>query len=74
MRIKAPLPLIATLKFKDHGHLGEHLGQEIAQVYKACKKERLRHMGDASNSYGRPAKPASVMPSQSQGADVSLRW
>lgn len=39
MIIKALLPLIAALKFKDNGHRGKHFGQEIAQVYKACKKE-----------------------------------
>lgn len=47
MLIKALLPLIAALKFKDNGHRGEHFGQEIANVYKACKAE-----------ISRPPKPA----------------
>jgi hypothetical protein len=42
MLIKALLPLIAALKFKDNGRRGEHFGQEIAQVYKACKEEIKR--------------------------------
>ena len=39
MFIKALLPLIAVFKFKCDGHQGQHFGQEIAQVYKACKEE-----------------------------------
>lgn len=39
MLIKALLPLIAVFKFKCDGHHGQHFGQEVAQVYKACKKE-----------------------------------
>jgi len=39
MFIKALLPLIAALKYKCDNHEGEYFGQQIAQVYKACKKE-----------------------------------
>ncbi|WP_313603912.1 hypothetical protein [Comamonas jiangduensis] len=42
MFIKALLPLIAVFKFKCNGHEGQHFGQEVAQVYKACKEELQR--------------------------------
>lgn len=42
MLIKALLPLIAALKYKCDNHEGEYFGQQVAQVYKACKEEIKR--------------------------------
>lgn len=39
MLIKALLPLIAVFKYKYAGLEGKNFGKQIAQVYKACKKE-----------------------------------
>ena len=37
MFIKALLPLIAAIKYKLDHVCGEQFGEQIAQVYKACK-------------------------------------
>lgn len=38
MFIKSLLPLIAVFKFKCDHHHGQHFGQEIARIYRACKE------------------------------------
>lgn len=53
MFIKALLPLIAVLKYKCDNHEGEYFGQQVAQVYKACKEE----IRQAPNQT-KPAEPA----------------
>lgn len=42
MFIKALLPLIAAIKYKLDHVCGEQFGEQIAQVYKACKEELNR--------------------------------
>ena len=42
MFIKALLPLIAAIKYKLDHVCGEQFGEQIAQVYKACKEEIKR--------------------------------
>jgi hypothetical protein len=40
--IKALLPLIAAIKYKLEHASGEQFGEQMAQVYKACKQELSR--------------------------------
>jgi len=40
--IKALLPLIAAIKYKLEHVSGEQFGEQMAQVYKACKEELSR--------------------------------
>ena len=42
MIIKALLPLIAAIKYKLEHVSGEQFGEQMAQVYKACKEELSR--------------------------------